>query len=143
MTLEETARLAAAAMWAGDAASKALGIAVDSRFKDKDVRGLANEIRRKPHGQAILIVWHHGEIPALVRALGADPAAVIPNAKWPEDVFGWVIELRYDVAGRLVETKRINQQLLPDDLNRHSEKETEKISNIFLANDGQTVAVPA
>lgn len=101
---------------------KALGIAVDTRFKDKDFQALADEIRSKPHGQAILIAWHHGEIPALLRAFGTDPETVIPKAKWPEDVFGWVIELRYDAEGRLIETKRINEKLLPDDSNRHSEK---------------------
>ena len=102
--------------------SQALGLAVDSRFKDKDFQGLANEIQFRPHGQAILIAWHHGEIPALVRALGADPETVIPKARWPEDVFGWVIELRYDAGGRLVETVRINEKLMPDDLSRHSDK---------------------
>ena len=102
--------------------SQALGLAIDSRFKDKNFQGLANEIRAQPHGRIILIAWHHGEIPSLVHALGGDPATVIPKAKWPEDVFGWVIELRYDACGRLVETKRINEKLLPDDLNQHSEK---------------------
>ena len=102
--------------------SQALGIAVDSRFKDKEFQALANEIRFKPHGQAILIVWHHGEIPALVRALGADPESAIPKAKWPEDVFSWVIELRYDATGRLAETKRINEKLMSDDWSRHAEK---------------------
>jgi hypothetical protein len=102
--------------------SKAFGLAIDSRFKDQEVQGLANEIRFKPHGQAILVAWHHGEIPALLRALNTDPGQAIPKTKWPEDVFGWVIKLRYDADGRLVETKRINEKLRPDDLNRHAEK---------------------
>jgi hypothetical protein len=102
--------------------SKAFGLAVDRRFKDKEFQRLANEIQSKPHGQAILVAWHHGEIPALLRALEAAPDQVIPKGKWPEEVFGWVIELRYDAAGRLVETKRINEKLLPDDLNKHAEK---------------------
>ncbi len=102
--------------------SRALGLAIDSRFKEKDFQGLANELHSKPHGRAILIAWHHGEIPSLLRALGADPAAVIPKSKWPEDVFGWVIELRYDADGHLTETTRINEKLMPDDFNRHSEK---------------------
>ena len=57
-----------------------------------------------------------------MRSLGANPAAVIPKAKWPEDVFGWLIELRYDADGRLIETRRIKEKLIPDDSNKHSEK---------------------
>jgi len=102
--------------------SQALGLAIDSRFKDKNFRELANEIQSKPHGRAILIAWHHGEIPSLLRAFGVDVETVIPKARWPEDVFGWVIELRYDADGRLVEASRINEKLLPDDLNKHAEK---------------------
>ncbi len=99
---------------------KALGLGIDSRFKDKDFQGLADEIRSRPHGHAMLIAWHHEDIPALLRALGADPAQVIPNTKWPEDVYGWLIQLRYDQNGQLVESKRINEKLLPDDSNQHT-----------------------
>ena len=95
--------------------AKALGLAIDSRFKDKNFQELADEIRSKPHGKAILIAWHHEKIPTLMRALGADPNQVIPNAKWPDDVFGWLIQLRYDSDGHWIETKRINEHLLPDD----------------------------
>jgi hypothetical protein len=95
--------------------AKALGLAIDSRFKDKHFQELADEIRSKPHGKAILITWHHGQIPSLLRALGADPNQVIPKSKWPDDVFGWLIQLRYDSDGRLIEAKRINEHLLPND----------------------------
>jgi hypothetical protein len=95
--------------------SKALGLAIDSRFKDKNFQELADEIRSKPHGKAILIAWHHEKIPALMRTLGANPNQVIPNAKWPDNVSGWLIQLRYDSNGHLIETKRINENLLPDD----------------------------
>jgi hypothetical protein len=94
---------------------KALGLAIDSRFKDKNFQELADEIQSQPHGKVILIAWHHEKIPALLRALGADPNQVIPGAKWPEDVFGWLIQLRYDQNGQLIEAKRINEKLMPDD----------------------------
>ena len=51
----------------------------------------------------------------MLRALGADPKQVIPNGKWPEDVFGWLIQLRYDSDGHLIDAKRINEHLLPND----------------------------
>jgi hypothetical protein len=102
--------------------SQALGLAIDSRFEDKNFQELADEIRSEPHGKTILISWHHEEIPSLLRALGADPNQIIPKDKWPSDVFGWLIELRYDSDGRLVETKRINEKLMPDDSDKHAEK---------------------
>ena len=95
--------------------SQALGLPMDSRFKDKNFQELADEIQSQPHGTGILIVWHHEKIPDLLRALGTDPNQVIPNSKWPEDVFGWLIELRYDEKGQLSEIKRINEKLMPDD----------------------------
>jgi hypothetical protein len=90
--------------------AKALGLAVDSRFKTEEVQALANEIRPQARGHVILIAWHHGQIPALLRALGADPQTVLTKGKWPESEFSWVIELRYDSQGRLVKTKRITEE---------------------------------
>ena len=100
---------------------QAFGLAVDSRFNDKDVQGQAEEIRSKPHGRAILIAWHHGQIPALLRALGADPGKVLPDAKWPDAVYGWVIQLRFDAEGRLADAKCINEHLMPDDAAKPAE----------------------
>ena len=101
---------------------KVLGLPVDTRFKDKEVQKLADEIQSKPHGTGILIAWHHGQIPTLLRALGADPEPLLPNAKWPDEVFGWVIQLRYDAKGHLTDTKRINEHLLPIDSDPHPVK---------------------
>jgi len=95
--------------------SAATGLAIDHRFKDKEFLALADDLQSRPHGKHILICWHHGEIPQLVRALGADPVQLIHNAKWPEHVFGWVIELRYDGNGQLREARRIDENLMPDD----------------------------
>jgi hypothetical protein len=96
---------------------KALGLQVDTRFANKKFQDLVDEIQTKDHGRHILICWHHGEIPNLVRALGADPDKLLPEGKWPNEVFGWMLELRYDENGRLIpgETKRINEKLLPGD----------------------------
>jgi hypothetical protein len=96
---------------------KALGLKIDNRFKNKNFQALVNEIQSTNHGKGILICWHHGEIPQLVRALGADPAKLLPEAKWPDGEFGWVLELHYDHEGHLIpgETKRINENLMPGD----------------------------
>jgi hypothetical protein len=95
--------------------SRALHLTIDSRFKNKDVAVFGQELRARPHGQNLLICWHHGEIPELLRSLGADPETVLPHGTWPEDVFGWMIELRYDEAGRLQTTRCIHENLMPDD----------------------------
>jgi hypothetical protein len=94
---------------------EALGLKLDSRFKNKNVVDLAREIRSKSHGKCILIAWHHGEIPELTRALGADAATLLPDGKWPPEVFNWVLLFHYDHEGRLESAKRINENLMPGD----------------------------
>jgi hypothetical protein len=75
-----------------------------------------------------LICWHHGTIPQLLRALGADPKRLLPNGKWPDDVFGWLIQLRYDENGHLFESKRINENLSSDDSGKQARLRLDKSS---------------
>jgi hypothetical protein len=98
--------------------SRALNIPLDCTFKDKEPESLARELESRPHGTNILICWHHEQIPDLLRALGADPGALLPEGRWPGHVYGWVIQLRYDHQGRLqpAECKRIKEDLRPGDL---------------------------
>ncbi len=102
--------------------SQALGLRLDTKFKDRQTAALVKEIRSQPPGNHILICWHHGEIPQLVRALGADPAKLLPHGQWPDSVFGWVLQLRYDQDGRLLagETKRISENLMPGDSDKRA-----------------------
>lgn len=95
--------------------SKATGLAIDTRFIEGDAQGLADEIRARAHGHAILVAWHHGEIARLVRALGADPRLVILNGRWPEQLYDRLVQLRFDGQGRLFEAKGINEHLMPGD----------------------------
>ena len=98
--------------------STALGLNIDTRFQDTEFVEIAREIQTRPHGKNILICWRHSLIPNLLSALGVDPGKFIPNAKWPEDVFGWLFQLRYDENGHLFDVKRIDENLLPDDSNK-------------------------
>jgi len=84
-----------------------LGLKINDRFKNNHFNELVNEIKSQPHGENMLVVWHHGNIPGLLRSLGADPKALLPNGKWPGHVYDWLIELRYDENGHLLESKRI------------------------------------
>jgi len=84
------------------------GLTIDDRFKNRQFLELVNDIESWPHGENVLIAWHHGKIPQLLRALGADPRTLLPDGRWPDDTFGWLIQLRYDQNGHLFESKRIN-----------------------------------
>jgi hypothetical protein len=97
--------------------SKSLGLPLDLRFKAASPGELADELRAKPHGKQVLICWHHGDIPALLQALDADPAKLLPGGKWPDAVFSWMIQLRYDKDGHLIpaETRCISEDLMPGD----------------------------
>ena len=95
--------------------AKELGLTVNNHFYDKQFLELAHEIQSRPLGTNYLICWHHGNIPRLLRALGADTKKLLPHGKWPGKVFSWLIQLRYDETGHLFESKRINANLLPGD----------------------------
>jgi hypothetical protein len=94
--------------------SKAVGLPINSDFQYTDVKGLAGAVQAKPPGKQFLICWHHGEIPQLLSALGANSGNLIPGNKWPEKVYDWVIQLRYDANGRVTEAKRITEDIKVD-----------------------------
>lgn len=95
--------------------SHALGLPIDDRFADKQTRDIADALRSEAHGDRVLICWHHGEIPKLIHDLGGDPVALLHGDKWPADVFGWVVILRYDHQGRLADAEVVHEQLMTDD----------------------------
>ena len=97
--------------------AKAAKLPIDSRFGNKQPTDLAAELRANHQGKVILICWHHGQIPALLRALGAAPETLLPNGKWPKTVYDWVIMASFDENGRLIpeSTKRIPEHLLQGD----------------------------
>jgi broad specificity phosphatase PhoE len=53
--------------------ARALGLPIHDGFKNDRFADLAHALEAESPGHTILICWHHGEIPALLRALGADP----------------------------------------------------------------------
>lgn len=82
--------------------AQALGLPIDQRFTDKDVKQLAHALADESHGKSVLIAWHHGELAKLIDALGADAVKLLPGGRWPDDVFNWVVVLRYDHQGKLI-----------------------------------------
>jgi len=97
--------------------AKAAKLQIDTRFSSNQSAELAADLRATEQGKRILISWRHGNIPDLLRTLGANPETLLPHGKWPDPVYDWVILLRYDRDGRLIptNTKRINEHLMPGD----------------------------
>jgi hypothetical protein len=97
--------------------AKAAKLPIDTRFHTNQYAELATTLRNTEQGKRILVCWRHGEIPNLLRALGATPESLLPHGNWPGHVYDWVILLSYDQDGHLVpgNSKRINEHLLPGD----------------------------
>jgi hypothetical protein len=95
--------------------AKAAKLPIDTRFGNSQSVDLAADLRANQQGKVILICWRHGYIPALIRALGANPKSFLPSGKWPGSVSNWVVLLSYDQEGRLIpsSSKRIDEHLMP------------------------------
>jgi broad specificity phosphatase PhoE len=78
--------------------ASALGLPINQSFANHDYRSLAKTILSTEiyAGKTILIVWHHGRIPALCGALGAKESP----GKWPGTAFNLVWKLTYGPDGR-------------------------------------------
>ena len=72
-----------------------LGLPINMEFADQDYGALAHTIHHTPQyeGLRIVICWHHGNIPSLADALGAEPGAY-PNP-WPASVFNLILQFRF------------------------------------------------
>jgi hypothetical protein len=97
--------------------AKAAKLPIDNRFANKQPADLAAGLRANYQGKVILVCWHHGQIPDLLRALGAAPETLLPNGKWPKTVYDWTIMVSYDENGHLIpeSTRRISEHLLQGD----------------------------
>lgn len=97
--------------------AKAANVKIDTRFGNNQSAELAADLRANQQGKVVLICWRHGYIPALLRALGAEPKSFLPNSRWPGSVYDWVILLSFDQDGRLIpsSSKKIDEQLMPGD----------------------------
>jgi broad specificity phosphatase PhoE len=75
--------------------SKATKVAIDARIADNDYGVLAQELltKKKYAGKCILVCWHHGNIPPLMRALRA-PQGQYPSP-WKHTVFNLILRLEF------------------------------------------------
>ena len=101
--------------------SKALGEKIDCEHRNHQeiVEDLLQD--REYNDANVLICWHHGDILALCVDLGVD-ASVLPAeskwpAVWPNEVFGWVLQISFDERGKInpSQTLCMNQRLMHGD----------------------------
>jgi hypothetical protein len=72
-----------------------LGLSIDATFADQDYGALAKHLLLDPKfaDKSVLVCWHHGNIPGLLRKLGANPGSY-PNP-WEFTVFNLVLAVDY------------------------------------------------
>jgi hypothetical protein len=70
-------------------------VQIDATFAEQDYSALAAEILLESRfiGKLLLVCWHHGNIPSLVSALGAN-AGEFPDP-WDPNVFDLILQLDY------------------------------------------------
>ncbi len=91
--------------------SRATGMPLHLEAGTKEPEKLVRELRTDLHGSHPLIAWRHGQIPDLLRAFGADAKAMLPDGKWPDEVYDWVILLRFNNTGALQEQQLFHEHL--------------------------------
>ena len=95
-----------------------LQLPIEQPCANSKVDKLVSLLREKNQAKTLLIAWHHGHINKLIAAFGGDGPALIGMPKWPVDVYDWLIVLRFDDNGKLIESRsqKIQEQLLPGDV---------------------------
>jgi hypothetical protein len=93
--------------------SRATGIPLNLHFSTNEPDVFAHALAAKQHEDHVLVAWRHKKIPALLKALGADPAVLLPSGAWPDAVYDWIILLHYDSAGHVNQQRLIHE---PDPL---------------------------
>src|SRR4051812_11299897 len=67
-----------------------LGLDVSTVYADKETKKLVKTLQKKKfEGKTILICWHHGRMPELIKELGHK----CPYDKWPDELFDRIISI--------------------------------------------------
>lgn len=65
-----------------------MGIDVSTTYADRDIKKIVKDLRKKQfNGKTVLVCWHHGMMPKLIRELGHES----PYEPWPEDLYDRII----------------------------------------------------
>ncbi|HWA93827.1 MAG TPA: hypothetical protein VG844_04435 [Terracidiphilus sp.] len=93
--------------------SHSTGLPLNTHFSTNDPEALVHALSATRRGNHILIAWRHKHIPDLLKAFNGDPAKLLPEGKWPAQVFDWVILLHFDSTGHIDQERLIHE---PDPL---------------------------
>jgi len=81
--------------------ASALRLDINDKHKDKAYQQVVDDLLTDPKydDASILVCWHHEQILPFAQALGVDPSQLPsqsnwPSQGWPDDVYGWVLQLR-------------------------------------------------
>ncbi|PCR98296.1 flagellar basal body-associated protein FliL [Pseudomonas fluorescens] len=102
-----------------------LGLSVEQPYINNDAHELVKLLRKSNQAPTILIAWHHGHINHLIQAFGGDSTALMGQKKWPDEVYDWLIVLRFDEEGHLIKarSRKVQEHLLPGDAGDDSQRE--------------------
>ncbi|MBB6186506.1 flagellar basal body-associated protein FliL [Rhodanobacter sp. MP7CTX1] len=102
--------------------SSRLSLPIEQPFADDQVDELVRSLRKQNQAAVVLIAWHHGHIGKLINAFGGSAKDLLGSKSWPADVYDWMVVLRFDDRGRLIESRseRVQEHLLPSDSGRTS-----------------------
>jgi hypothetical protein len=91
-----------------------MGLKLNHDYKDDDLKGICEALKASP-ARKIVVCWHHGKIIELADML-IGRSGPWPSS-WPPTVFGWTIQIRYDIKGQPWADwiKYSNQKLMFDD----------------------------
>jgi hypothetical protein len=90
--------------------SKATGMPLHHEIATTEPEALVEALKTHPHGQHPLIAWRHGEIPNLIAAFGGSPS-LIPDSKWPDETYDWVVVLTTGANGEITSARLIHEDL--------------------------------
>lgn len=87
--------------------SKVTGVGIDGTIADNDYGALAKELltKAKYAGKLVVVCWHHGNIPPLMRSLGARKGEY-PNP-WDHTVFNLILQTGF--SDGKVEVKEVTE----------------------------------
>ncbi|MFZ0870266.1 MAG: flagellar basal body-associated protein FliL [Rhodanobacter sp.] len=97
--------------------SARLLLPIEQPFADDQVDALVKSLRKQNQASVVLIAWHHGHIGKLIDAFGGNAKILLGGKSWPTDVYDWLVVLRFDDHGKLIESRseRVQEHLLPGD----------------------------